>query len=177
MGRLHARAEDFSLSDLVVRSFKSARIVLPLLLLAAFWWARPEEFAPLLRTGFVINVGSSGQPHELFVPALAIVLVPLALRFGLPLILKAAALLPFAATALTHQVGREAMFDAAHDLPNDGLAPGSAEEAAIDKAIAAALAARNAAASERPAFAKADRAAVAVTSAAASPRGRQDAAA
>ena len=38
----------------------------------------------------------------LYVPTVAILVAPLALRFGLPLILKAALLLPFAAAALTH---------------------------------------------------------------------------
>ena len=75
-------------------------------------------------------------------PTAAIFIAPLALRFGLPLILKAALLLPFAATALAHQAGRRATFDPARDLPSDSFTPGSQEEAAVDRAIAAALAAR-----------------------------------
>ncbi len=125
-----------------MRSFRTVRAVLPLLGLAVFWWAQPEAFAEFLHSGFPVNLGSADQPHELFVPTAAIVLVPFALRFGLPLIVKAALLLPFAATALAHQAGRRAKFDPARDLPSDSFTPGSQEEAAIDKAIAAALAAR-----------------------------------
>jgi hypothetical protein len=125
-----------------VRSFRTARIVVPLVLLAASWWAQPEEFAALLRSGFPVNLGSADQPHELFVPTAAIFIAPLALRFGLPLILKAALLLPFAATALAHQAGRRATFDPARDLASNSFTPGSQEEAAVDRAIAAALAAR-----------------------------------
>ncbi len=125
-----------------MRSFRTVRALLPLLALAAFWWLQPEAVAPLLQTGFPVNLGSADQPHELFVPMVAIFIAPLALRFGLPLILKAALLLPFAATALAHQAGRRATFDPARDLASNSFTPGSQEEAAVDRAIAAALAAR-----------------------------------
>ncbi len=125
-----------------MRSLRTVRALLPLLAFAALWWLQPEAVAPLLQTGFPVNLGSADQPHELFVPTAAIFIAPLALRFGLPLILKAALLLPFAATALTHQAGRKATFDPTRDLPGDSITPGSPEEAAVDKAIAAALAAR-----------------------------------
>ena len=160
-----------------MRWFRTVRVILPLLALAVFWWAQPEDFAPLLQTGFPVNLGSADQPHELFVPTAAIFIAPLALRFGLPLILKAALLLPFAATALAHQAGRRATFDPARDLPSDSFMPGSQEEAAVDKAIAAALAARNAASAESPAFAKVEQASGAVTPAPIRPFGRHDAAA
>jgi hypothetical protein len=125
-----------------VRSFGTVRAILPLLALAAFWWSQPEALAQFLHSGFVVNLGSGDQPRELFVPTAAIVIVPLALRFGLPLIVKAALLLPFAAAAVAQQTGRRATFDPAYDLPSDSFTPGSREEAAVDKAIAAALAAR-----------------------------------
>ena len=124
-----------------MRWFRTVRALLPLLTLAAFWWAWPDDIAPLLQTGFPIDLGSADQPHELFVPTAAIFIAPVALRFGLPLILRAALLLPFAATALAHQAGRRATFDPARDLPNDSFTPGSPQETAVDKAIAAALAA------------------------------------
>ena len=112
------------------------------------------------------------------VPAALLLFAPFALRFGLPLIFKAALLLPFAATAATHLSGRRgATFDPARDLPSEPFAPGSPEETAIDKAIAAALAARNAASPGRPAFAKATSTSGAVASVPASPVGRRDAAA
>jgi hypothetical protein len=110
--------------------------------LGFFWWLRPEVVSPLLRGGIVVNLGTADQPHELFAPAVAIVIAPLALRFGLPLIVRAALLLPFAATALTRRSERGPTFDPARDLASDSFAPGSKEEAAVDKAIAAALAAR-----------------------------------
>jgi hypothetical protein len=165
-----------------VRSFKSARIVVPLVFLAASWWAQPEEFAALLRSGFVVNVGSSDQPHELFAPAAAIVLVPLALRFGLPLILRAALLLPFAATALSSQMGRRATFDPARDLPADSFLPGSKEEIAVDRAIAMALTARNRATvaesqAQPPAIAMAEQTSVGAARPPAKLFGRHDAAA
>ena len=125
-----------------MRSFTAIRYLLPLLALGVLWRLRPDVVSPLMRSGIAFNLGTADQPRELIVPTMAILIVPLALRFGLPLILKAAALLPFAATALTHQVGRKATFDPARDLPDDLLASGSAEETAVDKAIAAALAAR-----------------------------------
>jgi hypothetical protein len=160
-----------------VRSFRTARVILSLLASAAFWWAQPEAFAAFLHSGFVVNLGSADQPHELFVPTAAIFIAPLALRFGLPLILKAALLLPFAATALAHQAGRRATFDPARHLPSDSFMPGSQEEAAVDKAIAAALAARRAASAEPPAFAKVVQASGAVAPTPARPFGRHDAAA
>ena len=159
-----------------MRWFRTVRVILPLLALAVFWWAQPDDFAPLLQTGFPVNLGSADQPRELFVSTAAIVLVPIALRFGLPLILKAA-LLPFAATALAHQAGRRATFDPARGLPSDSFTPGSQEEAAVDKAIAAALAARNAASQELRDFAKVDPAFGAVAPAPTRPFGRHDAAA
>jgi hypothetical protein len=160
-----------------VRSLKTARLILPLLMLAVFWWLQPEAFGPFLHSGFVINVGSAEQPRELFVSTAAIVLVPIALRFGLPLILKAALLTPFAATALSHRVAqRGPTFDPARDLANNSSTPGSQEDAAIDKAIAAALAAR-AASADRPAFGKVEQASGAVAPAPARSTNRQDAAA
>ena len=125
-----------------MRWFRTVRVILPLLALALFWWAQPDDFAPLLQTGFPVDLGSADQPRELFVPTAAILIAPLALRFDLPLILKAALLLPFAATALAHQARRRATFDPARGLPSDSFTPGSQEEAAVNKAIAAALAAR-----------------------------------
>jgi hypothetical protein len=125
-----------------VRWFKTVRAILPLLALAAFWWARPDDFAPLLQTGIPINLGSADQPRQLFVPAAAILAAPLALRFGLPLILKAALLLPFAATALTHRSMRGPTFDPARDLSGDSFTANSQEDAAVEKAIVAALVAR-----------------------------------
>ena len=83
-----------------------------------------HDFAPLLQTGFPVDLGSADQPRELFVPTAAILIAPLALRFGLPLILKAALLLPFAATALAHQARRRATFDPARGLPSDSFTPG-----------------------------------------------------
>jgi hypothetical protein len=160
-----------------VRSFRTVRALLPLLALAAFWWARPDDFAPLLQTGFPINLGSADQPRELFVPTAAIFIAPLALRFGLPLILRLALLLPFAATALSRQMGPRATFDLARDLPSDSFTPGSQQESAVDKAIAAALAARKAASAESPALAKVGQAFGAVAPAPTRPFGRHDAAA
>jgi hypothetical protein len=160
-----------------VRWFRTVRAILPLLALAVFWWAQPEAFAPFLDSGFVLNLGSADQPHELFVSTAAIVLVPIALCFGLPLILKAALLLPYVAAALSHGVGRRATFDPARDLPSDSFTPGSQEEASVDKAITAALAARNAAPQELRAFAKVDPAFGAVAPAPARLFGRHDAAA
>jgi hypothetical protein len=125
-----------------VRAFGTIRAILPLLSLAAFWWLQPEAFAQFLHSGFVVDLGSGDQPRQLFVPTAALFIAPLALRFGLPLIVKAALLLPFAATALTQRSGRGPTFDPARDLPSDSFTPGSQEEAAIDRAIAAALAAR-----------------------------------
>jgi hypothetical protein len=134
-----------------VRSFRTVRAILPLLALAVFWWARPDDFAPLLQIGFPVNLGTADQPRELIVPAAAILVAPLALRFGLPLILKAALVLPYIAAALSHGAGRRATFDPTRDLASDSFTPGSQEEDAVDKAIAAALAARNAASAKSPA--------------------------
>src|ERR1019366_10002575 len=120
---------------LVVRSSASFRYLLALLALGVFWWLRPEVLTPFLRGGIAFNLGSADQPRELFLPTAVILIAPLALRFGLPLILKAALLLPFAATALTHQMGRTVTFDPARDLPADSFTPGSREEVAVDKAI------------------------------------------
>ena len=160
-----------------MRASAAVRYLLALLALGGFWRLRPEVLTPFLRGGIAFSLGSVDQPRVLYVPTLAILIAPLALRFGLPLILRAALLLPFAATALTHQVGRKATFDSARDLPNDSLAPGSPEETAVDKAIAAALAARHAASAEPPAFAKVEQAAGAVASTPTPPVSRQDAAA
>ena len=165
-----------------MRSFGFARLLAPLLALAVFWWAQPEAFAPFLRGGFPVNVGSPGNSHELFVPAAAILLVSLALRFGLPLILRLALLLPYAAAALSHGVGpRGPTFDPTRDLPGDSFAPGSRDDIAVDRAIAAALAARNGAPAEpraQPsAFAKAAPHSPAAARAPMWPFGRSDAAA
>jgi hypothetical protein len=149
-----------------------------LLALGVFWRLQPEAFNQLLGGGIVVNLGSADHPRELYVPMALILVAPLALRFGLPLILKAALLLPFAATALTRQAARRgATFDPARDLPADSFTPGSQEEAAVDKAIAAALAARNAPAAEPPAFATVERAFGAAAPAPIRPFGRHDAAA
>jgi hypothetical protein len=148
-----------------------------LLALGVLWWLRPEVVSPLMRGAIAVNLGTADQPRELVVPTAAILIAPFALRYGLPLILKAALLLPFAATALAHRTGRGPTFDPTRDLPSDFLTPGSPEEAAVDRAIAAALAARSAASPSRPAFAKANRAPGAVAPAASPPVGHQDAAA
>ena len=125
-----------------MRVFSAFRYLLPLVALGVFWWRQPEVVSPLLHAGIPFNLGSADQPREIVVPAVAILIAPIALRFGLPLILKAALLLPFAATALTRRSGRGPTFDPARDLASDSLTAGSPEEAAVDKAIAAALAAR-----------------------------------
>ena len=125
-----------------MRAFAALRYLLPLLALAVFWWWRPEVVSPFMRGGIALNLGTADQPRTFVVPMAVLLIAPIALRFGLPLILKAALLLPFAASALTHRSVRGPTFDPARDLPNDSLAPGSPEEAAIDKAIADALAAR-----------------------------------
>ena len=160
-----------------MRSIAAVRYLLPLLALGVFWWPRPEVVSPFMRGGIALNFGTADQPRALVVPMAAILIVPLALRFGLPLILKAALLLPFAATALTHRPVRGPTFDPARDLANDSLAPGSAEETTIDKAIADALAARNAASTAPLPFAAADRAPGETAPAATAPVGRRDAAA
>jgi hypothetical protein len=160
-----------------VRAFVVLRYLLPLLALGVLWRLQPEAVSPILRGGFAINVGTADQPREFVVPTALLLIAPLALRFGLPLILKAALLLPFAATAMTHQVGRKATFDPARDLPNDSLAPGSPEEAAIDKAIAAALAARRTVSAQPPAFGRVERAVGAATAVSTPPVGRRDSAA
>lgn len=165
-----------------MRSFGLARLLAPLLAFAVLWWAQPETVAPLLQARFPVNLGSADQPHELFVPAAAILLVSLALRFGLPLILRLALLLPYAAAALSHGVGpRGPTFDPTRDLPGDSFAPGSRDDIAVDRAIAAALAARNGAPAEpraQPsAFAKAAPHSPAAARAPMWPFGRSDAAA
>ena len=160
---------------LVVRSSASFRYLLALLALGVFWRLQPEVFTAFLRGGFAFNLGSADQPRVLYVPTVAILVAPLALRFGLPLILKAALLLPFVATALARRPGRGPTFDPSRDLPSDSFTPGSPEEAAVDKAIAAALAARHTASAEPPAFAKVEQVAGAVASA--PPVSRRDAAA
>ncbi|MGA2492660.1 MAG: hypothetical protein ABSF67_06870 [Roseiarcus sp.] len=160
-----------------MRPIAAVRYLLPLLALGVFWWERPEFVSPLMRGGIAVNLGTADQPRELVVPTAAILIAPLALRFGLPLLLKAALLAPFAATALAHRSERGPTFDPSRDLPSDSLTPGSAEEAAVDKAIAAALAARYAASPARPTFGKVDRAPGAVAPAATPPVGRRDAAA
>jgi hypothetical protein len=160
-----------------VRPPAAFRYLLALLALGVFWRLQPEVLTPFLSGGIAFNLGSSDQPRVLHAPTVAILIVPLALRFGLPLILKAALLLPFAATAAMHRSARGLTFDPARDLPNDSSASSSTEDAAIDKAIAAALAARNAASTARPAFAKADRAPDAIAPSATPPVGRRDAAA
>jgi hypothetical protein len=143
---------------LVVRSIAAVRYLLPLLAVGVLWRLQPDAVSPFLRGGFAVNIGTADQPHEVVVPVALLLIAPFALRFGLPLILKAALLLPFAAAAFAHRSGRGPTFDPARDLPSDSLSPGSPEEAAVDRAIAAALAARNAASASRPAFAKTDQA-------------------
>lgn len=160
-----------------MRSLSAVRYLLPLVALGVLWRLQPEVVSPFLRGGFAVNLGTADQPREFVVPTALLLIAPLVLRFGLPLIFKAALLLPFAATALAHRSGRGPTFDPTRDLPNDSVAPNSAEEAAIDKAIAAALAARNAASAARPAFGKVDRASGASAPAPTSPVSRQDAAA
>ena len=125
-----------------MRAIVAVRYLLPLLAFGVFWWERPEVVSPFMRGGIAVNLGTADQPRAFVVPMAVLLIAPLALRFGLPLILKAALLLPFAATALTHRSVRGPTFDPARDLSNDSPASDSAAEAAIDKAIAAALAAR-----------------------------------
>jgi hypothetical protein len=151
---------------LIVRPIAAVRYLLPLLALGAFWWERPEVVSPLMRGAIAVNLGTADQPREFVVPTAAILVAPFVLRYGLPLIVKAALLLPFAATALARRSGRGPTFDPTRDLPSDSLSPGSPEEAAVDRAIAAALAARNATSASRPPFAKADQAPGAVAPAA-----------
>jgi hypothetical protein len=158
-----------------VRASAAIRYLLALLALGVFWRLQPEVFTPFLRGGFAFNLGSADQPRVLYVPTVALLIAPLALRFGLPLIVKAALLLPFAATALAHRTGRGPTFDPTRDLPSDFLTPGSPEEAAVDNAIAAALAERQAASASRPAFAKVERAPRVAAPVAPPPVGRQDA--
>jgi hypothetical protein len=125
--------------------------VLALLALGAYWWFSPETFEPLLKTGLIYNAGTAEQPRPLFVPAALLLIVPFILRFGLPLIFKAALFLPYVAAALSLGAGRSrATFDPARDLPGDGLPHGSPEDVAVDRAIAAALAARSGRAATRP---------------------------
>ena len=160
-----------------MRASAAFRYLLALLALGVFWLLRPEAFTPFLRGGIAFNLGTTDQPRMLIAPMALLLIAPFALRFGAPLILKAALLLPFAATALTHQAGRGATFDPARDMPSDSLSPGSQEEAAVDKAIAAALAARNAASAAPPGFAKANQTSGAVAPPPTRPFGRHDAAA
>jgi len=130
-----------------VRSSKLLGLVFALIALGAFWWARPQGFNQLFGGAIVANLGPAEHPRELHVPIALIVVAPFALRFGLPLLLKGALLLPYAATALSHGMGRRGpTFDPARDLAADSIVPGSQEEAAVDAAIAAALAARGQAA-------------------------------
>ena len=123
-----------------MRASKLVGALLALIALAAFWREEPEVFNHTL----VFNLGSADQPHPISVPLGLLAAAPFVLRFALPLILKGALLLPFAATALTRQAARRGTtFDPARDLSGDSIAPGSREEAAVDTAIAAALEARN----------------------------------
>lgn len=126
-----------------MRPIAAVRYLLPLLALGVFWWRQPEVVSPLMRGGIAINLGTVDQPRELVVPTALLLIAPFALRFGVPLIFKAALLLPFAATALTRRTGRGPTFDPARDLQSDSLTPGSGQDDAVDKAIAAALAARS----------------------------------
>ena len=127
-----------------MRASAALRYLVPLVALAVYWRAQPEVFDQLLGGHILYNLGSADQPREIDVPIALIVIAPFALRFGLPLVFKAALLLPFVATAAARLPGRRgATFDPARDLPSDdSLASGSPEQIAIDKAIAAALAAR-----------------------------------
>ena len=151
--------------------------------IAIFWWLQPDLFVRLVNVAIAFDAGPSGPTsHPMFLSGAAILLFGIALRFGLPLILKASLFLPYAAAAASRRIGRGATFDPARDLPADSLAPNSREAIAVDRAIAAALAARQGAEppefqSPPPAFVKADRAVSGVAHPAAHPFGRRDAAA
>lgn len=126
--------------------------VFALLSLGVSWWLEPEAVEPLLRAGVAFNLGAADHPRPTWIPAALLLLAPFALRYGLPLALKGALLLPYAAAALTRGVARPgATFDPARDLPGDSIAPGSPEDVAVNRAIAAALAARGVSAEARPA--------------------------
>jgi hypothetical protein len=126
-----------------VRPLAAARYLLPPLALGVLWGLRPDVVSPFMRGGIAVNLGTADQPRELVVPMALLLIAPFILRFGLPLIFKAALLLPFAASALTHRSKPGPTFDPTRDLSSDPLTLGSPEEAAVDKAIAAALAAHS----------------------------------
>jgi hypothetical protein len=166
-----------------LRSLGIVRVVVALIGIAVFWWLQPDLFTQLVNGTIAFDAQPSGPTsHPMFLSAAAILLIGIALRFGLPLILKASLFLPYAAAAASRRIGRGATFDPARDLPADSLAPNSREAIAVDRAIAAALAARQGAEppeleSAPPALVMADRAFSGVAHPAAHPFGRRDAAA
>ena len=116
-------------------------LLFALLALGLSWWFDPEAVGALLRGKIAFSAGAADRPNPIVVPVALVLLLPFALRFGLPLALKAALLLPYAAAALSRGAARRATFDPARDLPADSIAPGSEEDIAVNRAIAAALAA------------------------------------
>ena len=166
-----------------MRSLGIVRVVVPLIGVAVFWWLQPDLFMRLANLAIAFDAEPSGPTsHPMFLSGAAILLIGIALRFGLPLILKASLFLPYVATAASRRIGRRLTFDPTRDLPADSLAPDSREATAVDRAIAAALAARQGAEppelqSAPPAFVKDDRAFGGGARPAAHPFGRRDAAA
>ncbi len=127
----------------LVRLSKSFGYLFALIALGAFWLLKPGVFDEILGGGIVFNLGSPDHPRELYVPAVVIFVAPLALRFGLPLILKGSLLLPFVTTALTRRAVRRGPTFDPRSVADDLFAPGSQQQIAVDRAIAAALAARH----------------------------------
>lgn len=68
----------------------------------------------LLRGRIAFNAGAAD--HPIVIPVALVLLLPFALHFGLPLLFKAALLLPYAAVALSRGAERRATFDPARDL-------------------------------------------------------------
>jgi hypothetical protein len=162
-----------------LRSFGIVRVAVALVGIAVFWRLQPDLFALLVNLAIASDAEPSGPTsHPMFLSGAGILLIGIALRFGLPLLLKASLFLPYAATAASRRIGRRATFDPARDLPADSLAPGSPEEAAVDRAIAAALAARSHdPGAQSTGIAKTDHTPGAVPPAPTRPFGRHDAAA
>ena len=116
-------------------------LLFALLGLGVSWWLDPETVGAMLHGKIAVNAGAADHPNPILIPMALIVALPFALRFGLPLLLKGALLLPYAAVALSRGAARRGTFDPARDLPADSIAPGSREDVAVNRAIAAALAA------------------------------------
>jgi len=51
--------------------------------LGFFWWRQQEVVSPLLHAGIPFNLGSADQPREIVVPAVAILIAPIALALRL----------------------------------------------------------------------------------------------